>query len=79
MLDSLRKLWPRRNALSMRKNSKGEMVPLLEAPVLPGAYEGDNTFIPAVIVAFLLGLVVVYLMDRFSPPIEEEMKSLEEA
>ncbi|MFK8165545.1 MAG: DUF368 domain-containing protein [Lewinella sp.] len=78
MLGSLRKLWPWRNALTMRENSKGEMVPLLEAPVMPGTYEGGNTFIPAVIVAFLLGLVVVYLMDRFAPPAKEALETPEE-
>jgi putative membrane protein len=39
---------------------------------MPGAYEGDNTFVLAVLLAFVLGLVVVYLMDRFAPPEEEE-------
>ncbi|MEM1359365.1 MAG: DUF368 domain-containing protein [Bacteroidota bacterium] len=70
MLGSLNKLWPWRNALTTRINSKGESVPLLEETVLPANYLGGETFVPLVILAFLAGLAIVFVLDRFSP--EEE-------
>lgn len=78
MLGSLRTLWPWQNVLSTRLNSHGEEVPLLQTPVLPGAYEGENTYLVGVIIALLLGLVVVFLMDRFAPPAKEEVEALKE-
>lgn len=73
MLGSLNKLWPWRNVLTTRMNSKGEEVALLEAPVLPANYLEGDTFIPLVVVAFLLGLAVVFVLERFSPPNEDEV------
>lgn len=73
MLGSLNKLWPWRNVLTTRMNSKGEEVPLLEAPVLPANYVEGDTFIPLVIIAFLLGLAIVFALDRFAPPNEDEV------
>jgi putative membrane protein len=73
MLGSLRTLWPWQNVLSTRINSAGEEVPLLQKPVLPAAYEGDSTFLIGVIVAFLAGLAIVFVMDRFAPPVKEDV------
>lgn len=78
MLGSLRTLWPWQNALSFRTNSAGEQVPLLQTPVLPATYAGGDTFLVAVIIAFLLGLAVVFLMDRFAPPAGEELERFAE-
>ncbi|WP_273447576.1 DUF368 domain-containing protein [Neolewinella agarilytica] len=77
MLGSLNKLWPWRNALTTRLNSKGEEVPMLEQAVLPADYLGENTFVPAVIIAFLAGLAIVFVLDRFAPK-KDEMDVLEE-
>jgi putative membrane protein len=41
MLGSLNKIWPWRNVLEYRTNSKGEEVPFIEENVLPAAYQGD--------------------------------------
>lgn len=79
MIGSLRTLWPWQNVLSTRINSKGEEVPLLQQPVLPAAYEGESTFLIGAVVAFLAGLAIVYVMDRFGPPAKEEVEVLEEA
>lgn len=78
MLGSLRTLWPWQNVLTTRMNSHGEEVALLQTPVLPGAYEGDSTFLVGVVIAFLLGLAIVFLMDRFAPPAKEEAEAIEE-
>lgn len=64
MLGSLNKLWPWRNVLTSRTNSKGEVVPILEEKVLPAAYDGDPIIL-ATILAFLLGLAIVLLLERF--------------
>lgn len=72
MLGSLRTLWPWQNVLKTRINSAGEEVPFLQQPVLPSAYEGEATFLIGVVIAFLAGLAVVFVMDRFGPPVKEE-------
>ncbi|MEL7160774.1 MAG: DUF368 domain-containing protein [Bacteroidota bacterium] len=71
MLGSLNKLWPWRNALTTRVNSKGETVPLLEEAVSPANYTGGETFLPLVIVAFLAGLAIVFVLDRLGPKGDE--------
>lgn len=63
MIGSLNKLWPWRNVLTTRTNSKGELVPLLEKNVLPAAYEGDPLTLAAII-ATLAGLALVWLLGR---------------
>jgi len=78
MLGSLNKLWPWRNALTTRTNSSGEEVPMLEQAVLPADYSGDNAFLTAVIIAFLAGLAIVFVLDRFAPK-KDEIDVLEEA
>lgn len=76
MLGSLNKIWPWRNVVSYRTDSKGETVPFLEKSVLPGQYEGDPQVL-AVIVLMIVGFVAVFLIDwlgRRKPPlpVEEE-------
>ncbi|PHI20846.1 hypothetical protein CEQ90_05640 [Lewinellaceae bacterium SD302] len=63
MLGSLNKLWPWRNTLTFRTNSSGEEVPLMEENVLPAAYQGDPIVL-AVIFATLLGIILVFVMER---------------
>ncbi|MEM8584792.1 MAG: DUF368 domain-containing protein [Bacteroidota bacterium] len=64
MLGSLNKLWPWQNVTSYRINSKGEEVADLTENVMPGAYEGDSLVL-FVILAFVLGLAIVGLLDKF--------------
>ena len=63
MLGSLNKLWPWRNVISTRINSKGETVPFLEESVLPAAYDG-NPYIVGVLITMLLGFLSVFIMER---------------
>ena len=63
MLGSLNKIWPWRNVLEYRTNSKGEEVPFLEKSVLPAQYEGDPMVI-WVIVCMVVGFLMVFLLDR---------------
>ncbi len=63
MLGSLNKLWPWRNVLSTRINSKGVEVPLIEKSVLPGNYEGE-TYLTGVIICMLVGFLSVFIIER---------------
>lgn len=65
MLGSLNKLWPWRNALTTRIDSSGEVVPVLEKNVLPAAYDG-NPLVVAVIISFLVGLAIVFILEAVS-------------
>ena len=64
MIGSLNKLWPWRNVLSTRINSKGEEVPFLEESVLPYAYDGDPQII-GVLLCMVIGFSIVFLLERF--------------
>ncbi|MTB51098.1 DUF368 domain-containing protein [Lewinella sp. W8] len=77
MLGSLNKLWPWRNPLTTRLNSKGEEVALLEVPVLPDNYTEGDTFLPGVIIAFLVGLIIVFVMDHFTPDTKDILEDKE--
>lgn len=63
ILGSLGKIWPWRNVLTYRTNSKGESVPFLEDIVWPGKFEGDPMIIGCLL-AILLGILVVYLFGK---------------
>ncbi|WP_116124594.1 DUF368 domain-containing protein [Lewinella sp. IMCC34183] len=68
MIGSLNKLWPWRNAITTRVDSKGELVPVLEANVLPGNYTGidnvpDPPYVLAVILSVIAGLAIVFLLE----------------
>jgi putative membrane protein len=63
MLGSLNKIWPWRNVLEYRTNSKGEQVPFLEQSVLPANFDGDPMVI-GVLVLMIVGFLLVWLLDR---------------
>lgn len=63
LVGSLLKIWPWRNVVQTRVNSKGEEVPFIESNVLPAAYEGEPMTI-AVIIAMVAGMILVGLMAK---------------
>ncbi|MCB0620974.1 MAG: DUF368 domain-containing protein [Saprospiraceae bacterium] len=65
MLGSLNKIWPWRNVLEYRTNSKGLQVPFLEENVLPADYTGEPFVLLAVVMA-LVGFASVFLIERFA-------------
>lgn len=65
MVGSLNKVWPWRNVLETRMNSKGEEVPFMDSSVLPMNYEGDP-MIFGVIALAIVGGGIVFVMERFS-------------
>jgi putative membrane protein len=64
MIGSLNKIWPWRNVLEYRTNSKGEEVPFIEKSVLPSAYDGDP-YVLGVIVLMVVGFAAVFALERF--------------
>lgn len=68
MLGSLNKVWPWKQVLEYRINSKGEPVPLIERNILPEHYEqltGQSSQLLLAIILFVLGVGLVVLMDRY--------------
>jgi len=63
MLGSLNKLWPWRNVLSTRINSKGKEVPFIEQSVLPSNYDSEP-FLVAVVICMILGFLSVFLIEK---------------
>ncbi len=63
MIGSLNKLWPWRNVVTTRTNSEGVEVPVLEANVLPAHYLEGEPFVVLVVLAFLAGLAIVFVLE----------------
>ncbi len=63
MIGSLNKIWPWRQVLSTRVNSKGEEVVFMDKSILPGSFEGEP-YIFGVIVLMLVGFVSVFIIEK---------------
>lgn len=63
MVGSLNKIWPWRNVISTRINSKGEEVPFMETTVMPGQFEGEPMVI-GVILLMIVGFASVFVLER---------------
>ena len=69
MLGTLGKIWPWKETLSFRENSKGEMVPLDERILSPFQYEhitGQASLLAYAVVAMLSGILLVWGLERFA-------------
>jgi putative membrane protein len=69
MLGTLGKIWPWKEVLSFRENSKGEMVPLDERILSPLQYEhltGQASLLTYAVIAMLAGILVVWGLERFA-------------
>ncbi len=73
MIGSLNKVWPWKETIETRINSKGEEVPFLQENVLPAAYEQLNNvpsqLLPA-IVLMVFGFGIVFLMESMAKKLE---------
>ena len=63
MIGSLNKIWPWKEILKTRINSKGEEVTLLDKSILPLNFSGDNQFILALVLIFI-GFVTILILER---------------
>jgi putative membrane protein len=61
MVGSLRKVWPWKETLQSLTNSKGEIIPTVQANILPSQWTYEVT---AAIFLALMGFVVVLMLDR---------------
>ena len=69
MLGSLTKIWPWKYTTSYQVKSDGGQIPLVQEPVLPGAYEqltGGDPEVMLALAALAAGFIVIFLMDRFA-------------
>jgi len=65
MIGSLNKIWPWKEVLSWRINSKGLKVPLLENSISPFSFENDNQLSLA-IVLMVIGFLTIFLLEKLS-------------
>lgn len=68
MAGALRTVWPWKETISTRVNSKGEIVPLMQTNVLPS----DQSQILAACLLVAAGAAVVLLLSRVAPPSDRE-------
>jgi len=69
MLGTLGKIWPWKEVLTWRSNSKGEQVPLLEQNLSPMQFEqltGQPAHIAWAIGALLCGILLVWGLEQFA-------------
>ncbi|MEX2588841.1 MAG: DUF368 domain-containing protein [Chitinophagales bacterium] len=75
MIGSLNKVWPWKETLEFRINSKGEEVPFLEQNILPAAYEQlyntPSQLLPA-IVLMVFGFGIVFLIEGVAKKMENK-------
>lgn len=69
MIGSLNKIWPWKEVISTRINSKGEEVPLISENILPGDYLAATGLQPQVtqaIIFMILGVGIVVLLEQLA-------------
>ena len=70
MVGSLNKVWPWKEVLETRINSKGEEVPFLESNVSPSTFESIMGIPPEIgwaCVMAIIGMAIVLILSRLSP------------
>ncbi|MCA0132107.1 DUF368 domain-containing protein [Winogradskyella alexanderae] len=63
MIGSLNKIWPWKEVLKTRINSKGEEVTLLDKSVLPSTFNGDNQLVLAIIFV-VIGFATILILEK---------------
>ena len=61
MLGSLRKVWPWKETVESLLDKNGNVIPLIQANILPEKWNGEVT---TAIFLMLAGLAIVILLDR---------------
>lgn len=72
MIGSLNKIWPWKETLTWRTNSKGIEVPLKEESISPFAFGGDNQLMVA-IVLMVTGFLTIFLLERLSSNLTDKL------
>lgn len=60
---SLNKIWPWKEVLTWRTNSKGVKVPLNDQSISPFTFEGDNQLVLAIVFA-IIGFAVILILEK---------------
>ena len=63
ILGSLNKVWPWKNVLSWRTDSKGQEVPLMEESILPSSFDGDPQITYAVLL-MIVGFLTIIVLEK---------------
>ncbi|PRY10700.1 putative membrane protein [Pontibacter ummariensis] len=69
MVGSLNKVWPWKETIETYTDRHGEVKPLVQENVLPGAYEaltGQESYLVYAIVLAIFGFLLVYLIDHYT-------------
>ncbi|WP_439881275.1 DUF368 domain-containing protein [Pontibacter sp. MBLB2868] len=69
MVGSLNKVWPWKLTIETYTDRHGEVKPLIQDNVLPGAYEsltGKESYLVYGVVLAIFGFMLVYLVDKFT-------------
>lgn len=77
MLGSLNKLWPWKQTIEYRTNSKGESVPFLQENILPTEYlekTGSDPHIFTAVLFFALGILLVVGLEKWAIYMKESKK-----
>lgn len=67
MIGSLNKVWPWKETLQWRINSKGEKVPFIQENILPGEYEqiyNEPSYLMGAVLLFVAGFLIIYLLEK---------------
>ena len=63
MIGSLNKIWPWKETLSWRTNSKGIEVPFQEQSVSPFSFEGDHQLVAALFL-MTIGFLTILILEK---------------
>lgn len=63
MIGALNKIWPWKEVLETRINSKGEAVPFIEKSVLPTNFNGDPQLTSAII-CLVGGFLIIFILEK---------------
>ena len=75
LLGSLNKLWPWKKIIRTFTNSHGKEIPIEEQNISPLNYEalnGDKSYLTYAIILFVIGFVVIFLLERFGNKTKNE-------
>ena len=65
MIGSLNKIWPWKETLSWRTNSKGVEVSFQEQSISPFSFEGDHQIMVALLL-MIIGFITIFLLEKLS-------------
>lgn len=65
MIGALNKIWPWKEVLETRMNSKGELVPYIEKSISPSNFNGDPQLLLA-IVCMIGGFLIIFILEKIA-------------